>query len=1588
MDGFDRSLAFLVAIDRYENNIPDLKTPVADATKLAYVLETLHGFETEILSNEKAGKTALETYLDELQWRVGPDDRVVFYFAGHGIAYDSDHGARGFILPHDARKDGDASKSFISMESLHQRLAAMRCRHLLVVLDCCFAGAFRWSGVRTTLALATEKLHRDRYRWFIEDRAWQAIASAAHDQEAIDVAAHRALGRRDTEADHSPFALALIEGLEGAADRPGLDGQADGVITATELFQYVEERMLISAQGGRPRQTPILWLLEKHDKGQFVFLTEGRSPDDLPRAPELDEQANPWRAFESYDEQHSSLFFGRRAVSDALTARLLGSTPPDPEAAIGAERFIVVAGPSGIGKSSLVKAGLLPRLPKDKARSVTMRPSRPGPDAFASLATVLGAENIDEEVAPDAKALRENPQALADWIAKQKKRGALVLVVDQLEELITGAGDEDLPDAFLSMIEATLSSTGDEFRVVFTVRPELEPQFLLSALKARWNRARFPVPQMTREDLRRVVEGPAAQRTMRFSSDILVDALVDDVAGMPGGLPLLSFALSQMYRNYLRRRRSGTDRMLTEADYFSLLDEETVNPEELKVRRGGVVAALRIRANQIISDGDAQYQLMARRIFERLVSSDKGEFTRRRALSWEFQVNDPGEQASLDRLLDRLVNERLIVVDANVPVGSDTETDVSDTTSTIKYELAHDAMIHVWKELSDWVRADASRIADLRDFSSDAIDWHCNTRPVALWDDRVQVARIEALRGAATPGLNSVEIEFADASLRQAVKNERTRKAAIAGLIVLAVAASVAAWQFLNQRNAALRQESSLLARAAHEATQENWPDRGLWLSLHGLPRSGGLLGLLERPAEPAALARLSEALSRLGKRQLIISRQEQDIKGALLFPDGRVLVLLENSTLLIDASSSRSNSRVIAQFGSSTAAISLDGRSIALTHGNDASVVDLDSGKVSATLRGHQGPIWSLAFSPHGDRIVSGSYDQTARIWNAATGDQIALLAGHKQPVRDVAFSDNGDKILTIADDRTAVVWRANDGSPIRILSHGEEVVRAALFLLDGKTVVSASSGGLIWVWNTESDAPPRRLPIHEEDITAIDLSPDGTRLAIASTDGTAKVLDIENGQVIADLKHEQFAALVSIVPGPPIVRSAVFSEDGQRVVTAIEGRIRLWDAIGGDLKQEINLNPDRYSMPITTASFSAAGRHLLVRTDSSVFLLDPLSNAERLTLRGQGSSVLAAAYSPNGRVLVTGYENFDAIAWDTISGKKLFSLGKEAGSCFSIVFSPAGDRFATASFDRIARYWDAETGQLVATFPHDGLTLKRVDISPDGTMLLTTGGNKVKIWKIKSQELMKAIPLPGGTEVLDANFSPDSKRIVTASGDGVARIFSTAGLELVATQQRSAKFVTANFSPDGTTILMAGADHNAYLWRADNGSMIRSLEGHTSELTHALFSPDGAKIVTSSMDETARIWNAATGELLAELRGQAGELGFATFSPDGSMIITAARYGNGVAHIWDARTGAEITSLIGHRQSINRLDFSPDGASIVTASSDGTARVWKAPHSIDNAAALIQAACNALSLAGRKFELEEAADIGARTSSDGPCR
>jgi hypothetical protein len=515
---FNRSHAVVVGINAYTNDIPPLRTAAEDATSLAALLATHHGYQVTSLTDTQATGAGIMDALkglrgDDERPSVDPADRVLFYFAGHGVVDPDGKDLDGHLAPQDAMRGHE--ETFLAMRAVHDLLLALPCRHLLVVMDCCFAGAMRWSGTRDVRR--APRLYRQRYERFVRDPAYQLITSAAFNERAGDVLVGAPVGVRLESGRHSPFATALLHALSpregvGAADPP-LPGR-EGVITAAELYIYLADAL--PALVPNARQTPGLWPLRRESTGEYVFQVPGREPT-LPEAPPLDEDANPYRGLEAFGQEHREYFFGRDEQVKELHER------------VQTKALTAVVGASGSGKSSLVRAGLLPRVAEEQDAWLVVLPAptspedspsppfRPGESPLATFFRMLRDSPLGETgKVPGEESLNgptpEVESALAEVVREWRRRAPgqrVLLVVDQLEELVTQARHQEVESGlFMRLLWRAVRECPDALRVVLTLRSDFEPVFDTPEVRSEWENARFFVRRPTQDELREIIARP------------------------------------------------------------------------------------------------------------------------------------------------------------------------------------------------------------------------------------------------------------------------------------------------------------------------------------------------------------------------------------------------------------------------------------------------------------------------------------------------------------------------------------------------------------------------------------------------------------------------------------------------------------------------------------------------------------------------------------------------------------------------------------------------------------------------------------------------------------------------------------------------------------------------------------------------------------------------------------------------------------------------------------------------------------------------------------------------------------------------
>jgi WD40 repeat protein/serine/threonine protein kinase len=582
-------------------------------------------------------------------------------------------------------------------------------------------------------------------------------------------------------------------------------------------------------------------------------------------------------------------------------------------------------------------------------------------------------------------------------------------------------------------------------------------------------------------------------------------------------------------------------------------------------------------------------------------------------------------------------------------------------------------------------------------------------------------------------------------------------------------------------------------------------------------------------------------------------------------------------------------------------------------------------------TLRGHLDEVYTGAFSPDGQRIVTGGKDRTAKVWDAATGKEILTLRGHEHSINSASFSQDGRRILTSSKDETAKVWDAVSGQVLLTLTnrHGGRAWSAA-FSPDGGRIVTSSDDRKARVWDAASGQVLLTLTGHLGRVFCAAFSPDGRRIVTGSEDQTAKVWDAASGREQLTLKgHKDW------------VWCAAFSPDAQRIITGSKDQTaNVWDAATG----QISLTLPGHNDAIWAVAFSPNGQRIATGSgNQTARIWEAASGKELFTLKGHDKGLNSVAFSPDGQRFVTGSDDHTVKVWDATRAPGPPDFQGQSDGLMAVAISPDGRQLVTGSKDNTANVWEAATGKVLHTLEGHSRPVRAVAFSPDGRRIVTGSGDQTaRVWDAAS-----GITLFTNTghigPISGVTFSPDDRWIATASADKTARIWDAAtGKHLYTFSGHNGGVWAVAFSPDSQRIVTGSWDRTAKVWEVATRNCLMTLTGHVAPVVSVAFSRDGERIVTASSDRTARVWEAATGHELFSLAGHSDEVRCVAFSPDSRRVVTGAL--DNTAKVWDAANGEELLTLKGHNDMIGGVAFSPDGQRIVTASYDNTVKLWQA--------------------------------------------
>jgi WD40 repeat protein/DNA-binding SARP family transcriptional activator len=1222
----------------------------------------------------------------------------------------------------------------------------------------------------------------------------------------------------------------------------------------------------------------------------------------------------PFKGLLYFDEADAANFFGRDQLTARLVAQLRGHT------------LLVVVGASGSGKSSLVRAGVVPALRQGEFSAG----SRSAVDSSQSsiylvTPTAHPLEALADCLTRDSESLSalatlmddmaRDPRSLRFALRRTLSAGAassIYLVIDQFEELFTLCHDDSERQAFVDNLLEVVGSEGEAVaKVVIALRADFyahcaEYPDLREAVASQ----QVFIGSMSAEELRRSIEGPAQAGGWQFEAG-LVDLILREVGTEPGALPLLSHALLETWR--LRQGRT-----LTFQGYTAC---------------GGVRGAIAQTAETVYRAFTPEQQAIARNMFLRLTELGEGtQDTRRRVTIGELSSRTTDAPA-ITSVLQTLADARLITL------GADSA------------EVAHEALIREWPRLREWLDRDREGLRLHRHLTDAAQAWLKLNRDAGELYRGTRLAQAQEWAKANAPQLNPLEREFLEAAQALLALEESEREARRRRELQAAQQLAEAETQRAEaerQRAEAETQRAEEQVHAAQKLTEmERQRAEVQTIAAHKLrSRALFLAGAL-------LLAALLAASSALLAQQSNANAERAEEERRIAY----VRELSVNAVANLDVDPERSILLALQAVSSSTAR----GKPV-LLEAEEALHRAVMTSRLQFTLRGHSNGVVGIAFSPDGRRIATTSRDQTAKVWDAATGQEILTLSGHTGQLFSIAYSPDGKRLATASNDKTAKVWDAATGAELLTLTGHTDVVSEVTFSPDGTRLATSSGFGntetvdhTAKVWDAASGKELLTLIGHTKGVNAITYSPDGRRLATGSNDNTAKIWDAATGK-----------ELLTLAGHTKDVRSLAFSPDGKRLATgSTDGTAKVWDTATGQFL--MTLFTDSYT--VNSIAFDSAGTRILTsRADGTAKVWDAANGQLLLTLAGHSANVGHAVFSPDGTRVATASGDLTARVWDVspAGGREWLTLANHNGPIRSVAYSGDGRRIATASADRTAKVWDAQTGKELLTLSGHTDDVRDIVFSPDGSRLATNSSDQTaRLWDAATGKELLNVPTESYRNGfgLHVAISPDGQRIAvpgpgdlnTTTGAGVLKLWDIrSGKELLTlTGHRGAVYGVA-FSPDGKRVATGSTDITAKVWDistalntgAVTGKELLSLVGHTSGVFDVNFSPDGRWIATASVDG-ARVWDAASGQLLLTLSGHTGQVRSSVFSPDGTRLATGGT--DGTAKVWDVSPASgrqeQPLTLYGHGTTVHRAIFSPDGKRLVTAGADGTARVYALP-------------------------------------------
>ncbi|MBD3883177.1 caspase family protein [Phormidium tenue FACHB-886] len=1529
--------ALVVGINTYKF-LPSLKAPAQDAEAIAQQLQRYGEFRVhrlpEVIQDGKpqiGQKTAialreLETALINLFKPKGNSipQTAVFYFSGHGIQRDA-----GIQEGYLALSDSNPEKGIfgLSLFWLRRLLQESPVRQRIVILDCCNSGEL------------LNFLEADPGARPGTDRLFMA---AAREYET----AYESLN-----SPYSIFTQAILTGLDPHRNE-------SGIVTNHSLTDWVSHNLKGEIQ------QPLF-----ESSGSEIILT--RCGTEQPPAP-LPQPGGicPYRGMECFNEDHAEYFFGR----EALTGELLEKVQHD--------RFVAVVGASGIGKSSLVRAGLMAQLKQSSTWQIklftpTDRPLR----SLASAFIDLNASQLDraDQLRRAESFLQDGGRGLAQLVqaslpnSPTEPHARMLLVIDQFEEVFTlsqGLSAEQERQQFFNCLLQALEIANGRLSIVIVLREDFQAKCALyEGFAQQLDRHCLLVTPLKYEQIKATILKPARKVGLVCEPSLVYNLLLDAI-GAPGELALLQCTLLELWQ---RCSTEGKAARLTLEAYQEL---------------GGISGTLQKRATEVFEQLTEVEQSVAKRVFLALTQLGEGtEDTRRHAMKLEL-VSPAFPAALIEQVLEKLVSAKLVVTSQEGHHTQPQRQQPLPNSATEMIDIAHETLIRHWSLLRSWLDSDREMLRRLRRIEQAAREWNSVGQPPAeeylLHGLRLRDA--EDFQRTYPGQLSAVAHQYVTLSheeIRRARRESRQLQIAVPAVLLVTLMAIFTQYRGAVHSQAEKDRQLQIVtarerAAIAQNILQEKSHDPMAALLVSRVAAESSKATSETQTSLRAVLQALRLQLELPGHtgavRQLAFSPDRHRL--ATAGADGTIRLWAVSAQTIYSAppqppqilawsNSSSEKADVLAL------AFSPDGQQLAAV-AKDSPIVKIWS-VATGTLRLQlisPTAVTQAMFSPDGNWIATVQDDRTLSIWKSDTG-QLQVRLPLVDKLTSLQFSPNGQMLLATSA-KTTQLWRLEVNTsqrlalqPLASLKHTQPVIDAR-FSPNGHWIATACQDGKIRLWLPSGQLRQTIAPVSQiaQAFASVQFSPDSRLIAAINRSHHVWLWDTQSGKLQAELGHSSEHA-------PGITAWLQFSPDGRFVLTSTDNRhnaVRLWNSHTG---REINVLGEPGGV-ITAAQFSSDSTYVATASLSGlVQLWATESNSELPTIHTAGAidwmAFLPAVPSANPDATSTSVNQLKTLTADgRVQNWRIVSDAVPSVPARANGTSQPASPLQTAAIKPL-NFWQrllgfSEHPSAVTSSEASGL-----QPAPKPIPVSAELGQSTLSETLISADLDAA---PTSTQWAAAAISPDSSWIATATSNGVLELRQIQADRSVTVVHRIQNWrsimgketplseilpVTAtslqfrgehvslsrlSFSPDSSKVMGIGDDLIVRLWDVRSGQLLQTLRGHEAMVQQARFSPDGQFVITASRDKIARIWQVSSGQTVRILP-HSHTLASASFSPDGQQVVTTSW--NGKAYIWDVASGKQEQQLE-QQAAVLDAQFSPDGQLLVTASADGTAMVWDA--------------------------------------------